>query len=307
MFIGTDLLKFIEAFPDEEACLKYLADIKWSGSEFCCKKCGNTNYCKGKRKHSRRCTRCKYDESPTSGTMFEKIGFELVRAFHILYAMSVRKKGISSYEIENEFSISQKTCWAFRNKVQAVMKSSERYPLKGYVDVDEFLVGGPEIGKRGRSHGKKKLIIIALERIARSKKDKKDTKDKFGRSYMQLIEKSTTEAFRPFFNKHISNDANVRTDNWKSYTPLKNEYPKLDQVESDNGLNFRELHIQIMNFKGWLRGIHHHCSKEHIQGYLDEYCFRYNRRNSLDTIFHKLVERMMTSSISEKISATEVS
>jgi len=61
------------------------------------------------------------------------------------------------------------------------------------------------------------------------------------------------------------------------------------------GNNFRELHIQIMNFKGWLRGIHHHCSKTHMQGYLDEYCFRYNRRNNLDTIFHKLAERMVLS------------
>jgi len=297
MFIGTDLLEFIKIFPDEDACLKYLADIKWSTNEFCCKKCQNTNYCKGKQNYSRRCTKCKYDESPTSGTMFDRLGFELIRAFHILYAMSVRKKGISSYEIENEFSISQETCWKFRNKVQTVMKSSERYPLIGNVDIDEFWVGGPEIGKRGRSHGKKKLIIIALERPA---------PDKFGRSYMQLIQQSSTEEFRSFFNKHISNDAKVRTDNWKSYTPLKNEYPKLEQIESDNGLNFRELHIQIMNFKGWLRGIHHHCSKKHMQGYLDEYCFRFNRRNNLNTIFHKLIERMMLSSKSKKISAIEV-
>jgi len=299
MFIGTDLLEFIKTFPDEDACLKYLAAIKWSSNEFCCKKCGNTNYCKGKQNYSRRCTKCKYDESPTSGTMFDRIGFELLRAFHVLYAMSVRKKGISSYEIENEFSISQKTCWEFRKTVQTAMKSSERYSLSGNIDVDEFLVGGPEIGKKGRSHGKKKLIIIALERVTKAK-------DKFGRSYMQLIEKSSTEEFRPFFNKHISKDACVRTDNWKAYTPLKNEYTKLEQEESDNGLNFRELHIQVMNFKGWLRGIHHHCSKDYIQGYLDEYCYRFNRRNSLDTIFHKLVERMMHSSKPKEISATAV-
>jgi hypothetical protein len=64
-------------------------------------------------------------------------------------------------------------------------------------------------------------------------------------------------------------------------------------MDSDNGNNFYEIHIQIMNFKGWLRGIHHHCRKNHMQGYLDEYCFRYNRRNNLDSIFHKLVERMV--------------
>jgi len=284
MFKGTDLLEFIKYFPDDKSCLEYIASIKWPDDKFCCKKCGHANYCKGKQFFSRRCTKCKYDESPTSGTMFNKLGFEPLRAFHILYALSIRKKGISSYEIESEFSISQETCWKFRNKVQTVMKSSELYPLKGNVDVDEFLVGGPEEGKRGRSHGKKKLIIIALERLSGNK---------FGRSYMQQIQQSSNEEFLPFFTKHISKDAKVRADNWAGYTPLKGEYPKLEQMESDNGNNFRELHIQIMNFKGWLRGIHHHCSKTHMQGYLDEYCFRYNRRNNLDTIFHKLAERMV--------------
>jgi hypothetical protein len=291
MFKGTDLLEFIKLFSTDDDCLKYIADIKWSGDEFICRKCGNKNFCKGRKNYSRRCTKCKYDESPTSGTQFEKISFDLLRAFHILYALSVRKKGISSYEIESEFSISQETCWKFRNKVQAIMKSSELFPLSGNVDVDEFLVGGPEEGKRGRSHGKKKLIIIALERT---------NTNEFGRSYMKQIQKSSTEEFLPFFDKHIDKTAKVRTDNWAAYTPLKKEYVNLEQIESDNGANFRELHIQIMNFKGWLRGIHHHCSKTHMQGYLDEYCFRFNRRNSIDTIFHKLVERMVIGIPSEK-------
>ena len=284
IFRGTDLLDFIKFFPDDDSCIQYIARIKWPSDKFVCKKCGHSNYCKGKQLYSRRCTKCKYDESPTSGTMFNKIGFELLRAFHILYAMSIRKKGISSHEVENEFSISQDTCWRFRNKVQSVMKSSEQHALTGNVDVDEFWVGGPEKGKQGRSHGKKKLVIIALERIAGGR---------FGRSYMKLIEKSTTEEFRPFFTAHITEDANIRTDNWASYTPLRKEYRNLTQLKSNDGKNFRELHIQIMNFKGWLRGIHHHCSKTHMQGYLDEYSYRYNRRNNLDTIFHKLVERMV--------------
>lgn len=296
MYKGTDLLEFIKCFSTTDDCLKYIAEIKWSNGTFICKKCGNSNYCKGKQNYSRRCTKCKYDESPTSGTGFRGLGFDLLRAFHILYALSVRKKGISSYEIETELSITQKTCWKFRNKVQNVMKSSCLHLLKGNVDVDEFLVGGPEEGKRGRSHGKKKLIIIALERIGTNG---------YGRSYMQQIQHSSTKEFRVFFNAHISKDAHVRTDNWKSYKPLKDEYPNLEQIESDNGKNFRELHIQIMNFKGWLRGIHHHCSKKHMQGYLDEYCYRFNRRNYLDTIFHKLTERLALKS--ENNSATQVS
>jgi hypothetical protein len=229
--------------------------------------------------------------------MFDRISFDLLRAFHILYALSVRKKGISSYEIESEFSISQETCWNFRNKAQSIMKSNNMYPLAGNVDVDEFLVGGPEEGKRGRSQGKKKLVIIAVERIGIGK---------YGRSYMQIIKQSSTFEFRLFFKAHISKNAFIRTDNWKAYTGLKDEYPNIEQIDSNDGKNFRELHIQIMNFKGWLRGIHHHCSKVHMQGYLNEYCFRFNRRNHLDTIFHKLIERMVFNADGDLTSATEV-
>jgi cell division protein YceG involved in septum cleavage len=67
----------------------------------------------------------------------------------------------------------------------------------------------------------------------------------------------------------------------------------LVQKESDGGKAFKELHIHIMNIQGWIRGIHHHCSKEHLQGYLDEYHFRFNRRNNMESIFHVLIERMM--------------
>ena len=85
----------------------------------------------------------------------------------------------------------------------------------------------------------------------------------------------------------------MRTDNWASYKPLKKDYPYLEQEKSDDGKNFRELHIHIMNFKSWLRGIHHHCSQDYMQGYLNEYHFRFNRRNHLDTIFHNLIKRMV--------------
>ena len=75
--------------------------------------------------------------------------------------------------------------------------------------------------------------------------------------------------------------------------PLKKQYPNLKQIPSNGGTNFPDLHIHIMNLKGWLRGIHHHCSKERLQGYLDEYHFRYNRRNHMGAIFHLLIKKMV--------------
>jgi hypothetical protein len=77
--------------------------------------------------------------------------------------------------------------------------------------------------------------------------------------------------------------------------PLKNEYRNMTQKPSNGGKNFPELHIHIMNLKSWLRGIHHHCSEERLQGYPDECHFRYNRRNNMDSIFDLLMRRMVNS------------
>jgi hypothetical protein len=115
-----------------------------------------------------------------------------------------------------------------------------------------------------------------------------------GRAYAQIIESASAEEFKPFFKNYIGKQANVITDEWVGYLPLKKEYKNLKQVPSNDGKNFPDLHIHIINLKGWLRGIHHHCSKERLQGYLDEYHYRYNRRNNMDTIFHKLIEKMAT-------------
>ena len=190
---------------------------------------------------------------------------------------------MSSLELSHEFELRQPTCWEFKWKIQQAMQSSKQHPLLGEVHVDEFFIGGPEEQKRGRSMGNKRLVVVALEKV----------KDGVGRAYAQIIEAASFEEFKPFFKSYISKEANVVTDEWAGYLPFKKEYKKLKQIPSNDGKNFPDLHIHIMNLKGWLRGIHHHCSKERLQGYLDEYHYRYNRRNNMDTTFHNLIEKMV--------------
>jgi len=282
-FTGVNSIKFNRQFQDDAACFEYLAAIKWPDEAYVCKKCGHTKYCIGKKPFSRRCIRCRYDESPTAGTMFDKCKFSLLIAFHIVFKISTKKKGMSSLELSHEFELRQPTCWEFKWKVQQAMQSSKQHPLAGEVHVDEFFIGGPEDQKRGRSKGDKRLVIVALEKA----------KDGVGRAYAQLIETASAEEFTPFFAGYISKKAKIITDEWLGYLPLKKQYKKLRQIPSSDGKNFSDLHIHIMNLKGWLRGIHHHCSKERLQGYLDEYHYRYNRRNNMDTIFHNLIVKMV--------------
>ena len=163
------------------------------------------------------------------------------------------------------------------------MKSSDKQPLTGCVDVDEFVIGGHEEGQPGRSDGKKKKVVIAVEQV----------KDGIGRAYARVIEDFSANSFKPFFEKHIDTDANVRTDMWRGYLPLKETYPLLQQELSWNGTNFEEIHLVIMNLKGWLRGIHHHCSAQQLQCYLDEFFYRFNRRAFPKTMLHKLLARMV--------------
>lgn len=284
-FIGVNSIKFSQRFTNDADCYKYIADIKWQ-SGYVCKHCGHTHYYQGKKPYSRRCSKCRYDESPTAGTMFNKLKFSLLIAFHIAFKISTKKKGMSSLELSEEFELRQKTCWAFKWKIQKAMQSTYKYPLKGEVHVDEFYIGGPEDQKRGRSMGSKKLVQVALEVMPGKG---------VGRAYARVIDDASSKSLQYLFDEHIARDAHVVTDEWNGYLPIMKLYLNMERRKSEEGNNFPDLHIHIMNIKGWLRGIHHHCTKEQLQGYLDEYHFRYNRRNNMDTIFDMLIQRMVLS------------
>ncbi len=281
-FIGVNSITFNRLFKSDEDCLQYLSLLKWEDG-YSCKRCKNDKYCQGKKLLNRRCTKCRYEESPTAGTMFDKVKFSLLKAFHIVFKISTKKKGMSSLELSNEFELRQKTCWEFKWKIQQAMASSLQYALEGIVHVDECMIGGPEEQKRGRSIGSKKLIVVALEILDSG----------VGRAYAEVIENASSKELGNFLKKYVSKDARIISDEWRGYTPLKSEFKKLEQVASDDGKNFNDIHIHIMNIKGWLRGIHHHCSKERVQGYLNEYHYRYNRRQSMGVIFDSLIKKMV--------------
>lgn len=229
-FIGVNSITFNKRFKEDADCYEYLSLIKWENG-FVCRKCNYDKHYKGKKPFSKRCLRCKYDESPTTNTMFEKLKFSILIAFHIAFKISTKKKGMSSIELSSEFELRQKTCWAFKHKVQSAMKSSLNRTLTGIVHVDEFVIGGPEEGKKGRSKGLKKLIVLAIEIL----------EDGVGRAYAEVIENSSAKELGGFLIKYVSTDAEITTDKWRGYLPLKKEFLKLKQVASEDGKNFNGL------------------------------------------------------------------
>jgi len=117
----------IESFASEEACLKIIADQKWAEG-YKCRKCGNDNYCKGKTLFSRRCTRCKHEESATSHTIFHHCRIALPEAFRMVY-MVCSDPAISSYELSRQMDIRQMTCWKLKSRLLECMEQ------KGQVDL----------------------------------------------------------------------------------------------------------------------------------------------------------------------------
>jgi hypothetical protein len=267
MFTGNDIIEFSEAFSTNEACYTYLSSLKWENG-FSCPKCGHAVWCKTNLAHVRKCVRCKHKDSATAGTLFHKLKFPIRQAFWLVFLVANSKKGISSMELHRRLSLRQKTCYYFKRKVMAAMHTANQRQakLQGKVDVDEFFVGGPNKGKRGRSKGNKRVVVMGVEL----------KKGGIQRCFAKHIANGGTKQLRTFFRQSIHRITEVRTDKWRGYRPLQAEYPYLRQEQSEPQRNFRLFHRQVMMLKAWLRGIHH--SVKQMQPYLDEFTYRYNQR-----------------------------
>jgi hypothetical protein len=275
--------EFRNKFGNESACFSYLSSQKWSEG-YQCRSCGKEKYCKGKQLFGRRCTCCGYDESTTAHTLFHKLKFGIVNAFEMMYDITTSKKGANSIWLAERYGVKQHTAWLFRQKVQIAMESSCNFPLEGAVHVDEFEIGTPQKGEQGRSKSVKKVrIVLAVEY----------RNGKCGRGYAKIINDYSAASLQTIFTEHIEKEADVLTDGWSGYKPLKEAYNGLEQILSAKGQNFKMLHYQIRNFKNWLRGVHSYCNREYLEKYINEYFYRFNRRSHRRSILTNLVKRMV--------------
>jgi transposase-like protein len=164
------------------------------------------------------------------------------------------------------------------------MKSSQDFPMKGIVNIDEHVIDGYEQGKLGRSYdSSKKKAVCAVELI---------DDGKVKRFYTFQIPDYSTKSLRKMFDKHIDKDAKITTDKWKGYNPIAKDYD-LTQILSDKGANFKALHIMIHQVKSWNRTTYSWVSENNINIYFEEFCYRINSSQSKDTIFDKLIKRMV--------------
>ncbi|MCH5720882.1 IS1595 family transposase [Niabella hibiscisoli] len=282
MFKGLSILEFNKQFKNNDDCFSYLVKQKWPEG-FKCSRCGFEQHVKGRTWHHRRCKNCKYDENVLANTVFHGTKMPLLKAFHMLYRLTAKKKGMSTIELGYEVGVQQKTAWLFKRKVQQMMKEDQKDKIGGNAEADEFLQGGYKSGKGGRSLENKEAVLIVCEKLG------DDRTGKIGLRHIDNFEAATLQCHLLEMTKP---DVCLTTDSFKSYEPLQSEM-NIEMVKSEKGSAMKELHKQIMLFKNWLRGIHHKCSKEHLHAYLKEYTYRFNNRNKRNYIFHELIGRMM--------------
>jgi|TARA_R100000081_G_C4772287_1_gene146340 hypothetical protein len=282
LFKGRNLLEFAERFKSDMDCKEYLADFKWRKS-FTCIKCGHGGS-QERKDYSRTCNKCSHTETASANTLFHKVKFGLRKAFFICFEMSTSTKSLSAKYLSGRYGVTERTARLFMHKVREAMKSSEQYPMDGHVEVDEFVVGGHEEGKTGRSYNvKKKKAVCAVEYT---------DEGKVKRMYALKIENFSAKELKRIFENHIGEKATVTTDGWKGYRPLMGNY-NISQIESDGGLNFKKLHTMIHQIKSWIRTTYSWVSAFNLDRYFAEFCYRINRSQSKENIFNNLIGRMV--------------
>ena len=282
-FKGENILEFTERFPNDLSCFEYLASYKWKEG-FTCRKCGHTKYTIRKKNLARDCNRCHHVDSPTANTLFHRVRFGIRKAFMIAFEMTATTKGLSASQGSKRYSISRTTAWTFMHKVRKSMESSQNHPMNGSVQVDEFVYGGKESLKQGRSKDtKKKKLIGAVELTGEGR---------VKRVYFNKLDDYSSKSLSIIFDKHIAKEANVLTDKWTGYKPISKRF-KIEQKYSDKGGSMKQMHTIIHQVKSWLRSVYTWVHEDHIEKYLDEYSFRINRSIYKQTIFHNLIVRMI--------------
>ncbi len=283
------LYEFLQRFPSEEECFQHLVEKRWPNG-FRCPKCGN-DAAYFIEKHRRfQCTRCRRQTSVTAGTVFHKLRHPLLTLFWAIYLVATSKKGMSAMELQRKLGIrSYQTAWLLLHKIRSAMASSQMFPLTGDVEVDETYVGGRRPGKRGRGAEGKSLVAAAVETDGRV----------MGRAYLDTVDDATTDTLKAFVTRHVAPGVTVTSDAYKAYGFLVQGYlytPVIRKHHTNDDDVLPKVHIVIANLKMWLRGTYNCLPSKHLQKYLDEFIFRFNRRWNLENIFDKLLVRCVNTS-----------
>ena len=278
------LFDYQKQFSTEEDCFNYLFKLRWPNG-FVCPNCGCSEYYIIYSHKRFQCKKCRHQTSVTAGTVFHKLRQPLQVLFMAVYLIATSKKGLSAMELRRKVGIKgYKTAWLLMHKIRLSMSSSGKFLLTHKVEVDETYIGGHREGSRGRGAEDKTLVAIAVETNGST----------MGRAYLKTIDSLKMSELEKFVKDHVALGAKINTDAFLSYGSLNKFFEHIPVVDSKYGKKsdlLPKVHIVVANLKMWLRGTYNCLPAKHLQRYLDEFVFRFNRRWNLDNIFDKLLTR----------------
>lgn len=281
--------QFQDWFSTDEACLRYLARLRWPDG-FKCPRCEGGEYWLTGRKQWM-CRACALRTSVTAGTLFDRTRTPLRTWFAAIWFVMAQKNGVSALGLQRVLGLkSYETAWAWMHKLRRAMIVPGRELLKGTVEVDETFVGGISRGNSGRSSDKVG-VMVAAERVG---------KRKIGRIRLEKTPEGSLQLI-DFTTRVVTLGSSVETDGARELRRIGNlgyEHKYYTQLGSTipAHVDLPAVHIVASQLKRWLIGtLHQGTSIEHLPYYLDEFTFRFNRRssNSRGLLFYRLLQQAM--------------
>lgn len=277
-----------DMFPTEAACRAFLAGLRWPEGITC-------PACAGKDVWEKaslyRCARCKHDFSVTSGTLFADTHKPLRLWFEAIWDVTNQKSGASALGLQRVLGLgSYRTAWNWQHKLRRAMVRPGRDRLSGVVEVDEVFIGGPRSGKRGRGAAGKSLVMIAAQADGK----------KIGRIRMVRIADASAANLLSALVQSVEPGTLVQTDGWKGYSGLTDigyAHQVIRQTDELGENLLPKVNLTVSLLKRWLLGTHQGSVRpQHLDYYLDEFTFRFNRRTSKSRglLFYRLLQQAVS-------------
>jgi transposase-like protein len=280
------ILEFEQLFATEEACRGYLFQLRWPEG-FCCPRCGHRQAWATKR-GLYRCRHCDYQVSVTAGTIFQDTRKPLRLWFRAIWHVTSQKIGVSALGLQRVLGLPRyETTWTWLQKLRVAMVRPGRDRLSGIIEVDETYIGGEKSGKRGRGAEGKALVMVAAQ----------ENEGHIGRIRLCRVPDASAESLSQAVQDTVEPGSMVRTDGWGGYGQLTSlgYVHAVVRETGEVGENLLPLaHRAASLLKRWLLGTHQGAVRaSHLDYYLDEFTFRFNRRTSgsRGKLFYRLVQQ----------------
>lgn len=266
----ASFLSWQHQFSTEDDCLAYLKEMKWPEG-FICPSCGHGHSYEIESRRVYECAQCKKQTSVMAGTLFHRSHIPLVKWFWAIYFLGSDKGSISALRLSKLIEVNWRTARLILKKLRVAMGHRDSlYRLSGTIELDDALVGGRQKGKRGRGAGGKENVLVACESHGK----------RAGFIAMRMVDSVCHLSVDAFVKEHLMGGQKVHSDALPALNVIdRTQYHEARVTPSDLVDEWLPwVHIAIGNLKTFLLGTFHGVSGQYLQEYLDEFCYRFNRR-----------------------------